>query len=119
MQWKANYTSMLEVVGALRYDNYKLESGTTSSGGDRLSPKITVGLLPTAIVTPYVSYAEGYRAPSITETLVNGRHAAASNGDAFFRCPSGTPGPGADFDILLRSQSEPPPRSRQEQGDRL
>ena len=24
VQWKANYTSMLEVVGALRYDNYKL-----------------------------------------------------------------------------------------------
>ena len=96
VQWKANYTSMLEVVGALRYDNYKLESDTTSSGGDRLSPKITVGLLPTAIITPYVSYAEGYRAPSVTETLVDGRHAAASNGDAFFRCPSGTPGLGAD-----------------------
>jgi len=96
VQWKANYTSMLEVVGALRYDNYRLESGTTSSGGDRLSPKITVGLLPTAMVTPYVSYAEGYRAPSITETLVNGQHAAATNNDSFFRCPSGTPGPGAD-----------------------
>jgi hemoglobin/transferrin/lactoferrin receptor protein len=96
VQWKANYTSMLEVVGALRYDNYRLESGTTSSGGDRLSPKITIGLLPTAIVTPYVSYAEGYRAPSITETLVNGQHVAATAGDTFFRCPSGTPGPGAD-----------------------
>ena len=96
VQWKANYTSMLEVVGALRYDNYKLESGTTSSGGDRLSPKITVGLLPTAMVTPYASYAEGYRAPSITETLVNGPHAGATVNDSFFRCPSGTPGPGAD-----------------------
>ena len=96
VQWKANYTSMLEVVGALRYDNYKLESGTTSSGGDRLSPKITIGLLPTAMVTPYVSYAEGYRAPSITETLVNGPHSGATINDSFFRCPSGTPGPGAD-----------------------
>ena len=96
VQWKANYTSMLEVVGALRYDNYKLESATASSGGDRLSPKITVGLLPTAVLTPYVSYAEGYRAPSITETLVNGPHAGATVNDSFFRCPSGTPGPGAD-----------------------
>jgi hemoglobin/transferrin/lactoferrin receptor protein len=96
VQWKANYTSMLEVVGALRYDNYKLESGTTSSSGDRLSPKITVGLLPTAMVTPYISYAEGYRAPSITETLVNGPHSGATINDSFFRCPSGTPGPGAD-----------------------
>jgi hemoglobin/transferrin/lactoferrin receptor protein len=93
VQWKANYTSMLEVVGALRYDNYKLESGTTSSSGDRLSPKITVGLLPNAIVTPYASYAEGYRAPSITETLVSGPHAGATPNSSFFVCPSGTPAP--------------------------
>jgi hemoglobin/transferrin/lactoferrin receptor protein len=96
VQWKANYTSLLEVVGALRYDNYKLESATASSGGDRLSPKITVGLMPTAVLTPYASYAEGYRAPSITETLVSGPHAGATVNDSFFRCPSGTPGPGAD-----------------------
>jgi len=96
VQWKANYTSLLEVVGALRYDNYQLESATASSGGDRLSPKITVGLMPTAVLTPYASYAEGYRAPSITETLVNGPHAGATVNDSFFRCPSGTPGPGAD-----------------------
>jgi hemoglobin/transferrin/lactoferrin receptor protein len=96
VQWKANYSTLLEAVGALRYDNYQLESGTTSSGGDRLSPKITVGLMPFAVLTPYASYAEGYRAPSITETLVNGQHAAASPFDSFFRCPSGTPGPGAD-----------------------
>lgn len=96
VQWRANYTSLLEVVGALRYDNYKLESGATSSSGDRLSPKITIGLLPTAVVTPYISYAEGYRAPSITETLVSGPHSGATINDSFFRCPSGTPGPGAD-----------------------
>ncbi|MEY9400526.1 hemoglobin/transferrin/lactoferrin receptor protein [Bradyrhizobium japonicum] len=96
VQWKANYTSMLEVIGALRYDNYQLSSASSSSGGDRLSPKITVGLVPTAVVTPYVSYAEGYRAPSITETLVSGPHSGATINDSFFRCPSGTPGPGAD-----------------------
>ncbi|UPT99055.1 TonB-dependent hemoglobin/transferrin/lactoferrin family receptor [Bradyrhizobium barranii subsp. apii] len=96
VQWKANYTSMLEVIGALRYDNYQLSSGSSSSSGDRLSPKITVGLVPTAVVTPYVSYAEGYRAPSITETLVSGPHSGATVNDSFFRCPSGTPGPGAD-----------------------
>jgi hemoglobin/transferrin/lactoferrin receptor protein len=52
--------------------------------------------MPAAIVTPYISYAEGYRAPSITETLVNGPHSGATAQDSFFRCPSGTPGPGAD-----------------------
>ena len=92
VQWKANYTSLLEVVGALRYDNYQLESATASSGGDRLSPKITVGLMPTAVLTPYASYAEGYRAPSITETLVNGPHAGATVNNSFFRCPVGYSG---------------------------
>jgi hemoglobin/transferrin/lactoferrin receptor protein len=95
-QWKTNYASWLEMIGALRYDNYKLDSGTNSASGDRLSPKLTVGLMPTAVITPYASYAEGYRAPSITETLVNGPHAGATVNDSFFRCPSGTPGPGQD-----------------------
>jgi hemoglobin/transferrin/lactoferrin receptor protein len=96
VQWKANYSSLLETIGALRYDNYQLESGSTSASGDRLSPKITVALMPTAVITPYVSYAEGYRAPSITETLVNGPHAAATVNDSFFVCPQGLPLPGRD-----------------------
>ena len=89
MQWKTNYTSQLEMVGALRYDNYHLDSGTTSVSGDRLSPKITVGFFPTAVFTPYVSYAEGYRAPSVTETLIDGSHVGATTNDSFFVCPSG------------------------------
>lgn len=97
-QYKANYSSLLEVVSAVRYDNYELDSNLGGSKGDRFSPKITIGLLPTSVVTPYVSYAEGYRAPSITETLVNGSHTSATTSDAFFVCPSGTsipftPGP--------------------------
>jgi len=43
VQWKANYSSWLEVVSAARYDNYELESATASAGGNRASPKITVG----------------------------------------------------------------------------
>ncbi|CAN5478390.1 TonB-dependent hemoglobin/transferrin/lactoferrin family receptor [soil metagenome] len=86
LQYKANYSSLLEVVSAVRYDNYELTSPAGGASGDRFSPKITVGLLPTAVMTPYVSYAEGYRAPSITETLVTGAHVAASTFDAFFQC---------------------------------
>ncbi len=95
VQYKANYSSLLEVVSAVRYDNYELTSNIGGSKGDRFSPKITVGLLPAAVVTPYVSYAEGYRAPSITETLVSGSHSSATPFDAFFVCPSGRnlPGP--------------------------
>lgn len=96
VQLKSNYASWLEIVSALRYDHYELSSagtglGNTSSSGDRLSPKITVGVTPVAGFTPYVSYAEGYRAPSITETLIAGGH-ATGGGPAFFNCPDGTSG---------------------------
>ena len=74
VQLKNNYSTWLEVVSALRYDHYDLNSPThgVTTGGDRFSPKITVGVTPVAGFTPYVSYAEGYRAPSITETLIAG-----------------------------------------------
>ncbi|HWW49070.1 MAG TPA: TonB-dependent hemoglobin/transferrin/lactoferrin family receptor [Xanthobacteraceae bacterium] len=96
VQLKSNYSNWLEVISAVRYDRYELNSdgtllGGTSSSGDRLSPKITVGLTPIAGFTPYVSYAEGYRAPSITETLIAGAH-ATGGGPAFFNCPDGTSG---------------------------
>ena len=93
VQWKANYTTLLEVISAVRYDNYQLNSSIGSASGDRFSPKVTVGLLPAAIATPYVSYAEGYRAPSITETLVAGAHVATGAGQGDFSlCPDGQRG---------------------------
>lgn len=91
VQLKNNYSSWLEVVSAVRYDRYELSSATTSSSGDRFSPKITIGVTPVAGLTPYVSYAEGYRAPSITETLIAGGH-ATGGGPALFVCPDGTSG---------------------------
>lgn len=66
--------SMVDVIGGLRYDGYRLEGSTTGSDGQRVSPKITVGITPIQGIQPYVTYAEGYRAPAITETLVNGLH---------------------------------------------
>ncbi|RDV03568.1 TonB-dependent hemoglobin/transferrin/lactoferrin family receptor [Undibacter mobilis] len=91
LQWKANYASWLEVVSAARYDHYKLESASTTTDGSRLSPKVTVGVTPVRGIQPYVSYAEGYRAPSVTETLIAGAH-ATGGGPAFFTCPDGTTG---------------------------
>jgi hemoglobin/transferrin/lactoferrin receptor protein len=93
VQLKNNYSTWLEVVSAVRYDHYELSSttGSTSSSGERLSPKITVGDTPGAGFTPYVSDAEGYRAPAIAETLIAGAH-ATGGGPAFFTCPDGTTG---------------------------
>ena len=92
-QLKQNYSTWFEVISAIRYDRYDLHSTSvaTGGGGDRFSPKITVGVTPVAGFTPYVSYAEGYRAPSITETLISGAH-ATGGGPAFFNCPDGTVG---------------------------
>lgn len=91
LQLKQNYGTWFEAVSALRYDHYDLHSGSTDAGGDRVSPKITLGVTPVAGFTPYVSYAEGYRAPSITETVISGAH-ATGGGPAFFTCPDGSIG---------------------------
>lgn len=74
IQDEIRYASWLRVIGALRYDHYDLSGGEYRSGGQRLSPKITVGVSPFAGIEVYGTYAEGYRAPSITETLVQGIH---------------------------------------------
>jgi hemoglobin/transferrin/lactoferrin receptor protein len=69
----------LEVVGALRYDSYSLDGTSAVSEGDRFSPRITVGVSPFSSeawsgLQFYGTYAEGYRSPSVTETLISGLH---------------------------------------------
>lgn len=74
----------LEVVGALRYDSYKLSSDVGEASGHRLSPRITVGVSPFEKLgiagleglQLYGTYAEGYRSPSLSETLISGLHPA-------------------------------------------
>ena len=88
VQWKAQHSTWLEVITALRYDNYKLDGGGFHSDGDRASPKATVGITPLRGFTVYGTYAEGYRAPAVTETLIFGLH------------PAGRPDP-----VRLHSQS--------------
>jgi hemoglobin/transferrin/lactoferrin receptor protein len=71
----------LEVIAGLRYDNYSLKDSTHETSGDRLSPRITVGVSPfesasLAGLQFYGTYAEGYRSPSLTETLISGNHPA-------------------------------------------
>lgn len=75
-QLKTTHSTWLEIISALRYDTYELSdtSNSASSSGDRFSPKITVGLTPVQWFTVYGSYAEGYRAPAITEAFVFGTH---------------------------------------------
>jgi hemoglobin/transferrin/lactoferrin receptor protein len=90
-QWKANYSTWLEVIGGLRYDRYELNGGGLNTEGDRVSPKITVGITPFPGITPYVTYAEGYRAPAVTETLVSGIHPVLFAPFLFLPNPTLTP----------------------------
>ncbi|WP_173931003.1 TonB-dependent receptor [Chelativorans sp. Marseille-P2723] len=68
-----------EIVGALRYDSYSLDGASGESSGDRLSPRLTVGISPfeggaMSGLQFYGTYAEGYRSPTVTETLMSGLH---------------------------------------------
>ncbi|TCK30676.1 hemoglobin/transferrin/lactoferrin receptor protein [Ancylobacter aquaticus] len=74
VQWKANYSTWLEAIAALRYDAYSLNSDDGGTSGERLSPKFTLGVTPWSWLTLYGTYAEGYRAPTVTEALVSGPH---------------------------------------------
>jgi hemoglobin/transferrin/lactoferrin receptor protein len=89
LQWEGNYASWLDVMAAARYDGFDLSGiATTPSDpapsdvsltGGRLSPKVTVGVTPLRGITVYGTYAEGYRAPSITETFIGGSHQGTFN----------------------------------------
>lgn len=98
-QLKTNYSTWFELITALRYDNYSLEGTNAATGapistnGDRISPKITIGLTPVPWFTVYGTYAEGYRAPAVTETLVSAQH-------------PGTP-PFANFPFLPNANLKP------------
>ncbi|MFD2181594.1 TonB-dependent hemoglobin/transferrin/lactoferrin family receptor [Rhodoplanes azumiensis] len=92
VQVKSNYATWLEVISAARYDTYELSGTGGGSSGDRVSPKVTIGVTPIDGFTPYVTYAEGYRAPSLTETVISGAHARASTFEPGFLCADGNIG---------------------------
>jgi hemoglobin/transferrin/lactoferrin receptor protein len=76
-QLRSNFGSWVETIVATRYDTYHLEGGGFTSDGERTSPKATLGVTPVRGFTVYGTYAEGYRAPAVTETLIAGLHPAA------------------------------------------
>ena len=84
---KAEITDWLEVAGGLRFDGYRLEGDGTVNEGTHVSPKVTVGLKPFEPVTLYATYAEGYRPPAVTETLIDGFHPPPVSTGRFFPNP--------------------------------
>lgn len=74
VQSKFTIYEIIDLITAVRYDRYSLDSDVVSADGDRVSPKVTLGVTPITGVTLFGTYAEGYRAPSTTETLIDGAH---------------------------------------------
>ena len=64
------------LVPALRWDRFaqRAEGGRNDRTLERLSPKITAAYQLTGWLQPYLSYAEAFRAPSLTELYVSGQH---------------------------------------------
>ena len=77
VQLKTNFSYAVETITALRHDKYSLSGGGVGTEGNHLSPKFTIGWTMIPGITPYFIFAEGYRAPALTETLVSGVHPAA------------------------------------------
>jgi hemoglobin/transferrin/lactoferrin receptor protein len=68
------FTSWLRFIGALRYDSYELTGNGLGGDGTHLSPKATLAVKPVVGIELYGTYAEGYRAPALTETIITGLH---------------------------------------------
>ena len=66
----------LSVVPGIRWDNFSQESpdGLNDQEFTRASPKISVAYRVTDWLQPYASYAQAFRAPSLTELYVGGQH---------------------------------------------
>lgn len=82
-QWEAHYADWLQLIGAVRYDHFKLKGEdrnrlNQSISKARLSPRLTLGFSPIDSVTTYVTYAEGFRAPSIAEVFRGGGHGSTT-----------------------------------------
>jgi len=91
IQLKSTFNNWLEIIGAGRYDQYDFQAGGNSLNKDHFSPKITIGITPVAGIQPYVSYAEGYRSPTLTETLIISAH-PTGGGPPPSVCPDGSVG---------------------------
>ncbi|KUO67915.1 MAG: hypothetical protein APF80_02145 [Alphaproteobacteria bacterium BRH_c36] len=79
IQSKLTFFKTVDVIGALRYDSYSLDGNGVQLSDDHVSPKLTVGYTPIQGMTLFGTVAEGFRAPSTSETLTSGLHPPPAN----------------------------------------
>jgi len=73
-QSKITFFDIVDLIGAVRYDKYELDGNGVNLSDDHISPKVTLGVTPIKGVTVFGTYAEGFRAPALSETLISGFH---------------------------------------------
>jgi hemoglobin/transferrin/lactoferrin receptor protein len=74
VQSQTTVFEVVEIIAAARYDTYELQGSGSQSEGDRISPKVTAGVTPLNGLTLFATYAEGYRAPAVSEAFISGIH---------------------------------------------
>lgn len=78
-QSKITFFDIVDVIGALRYDSYELDGNGVNIEDEHVSPKITVGVTPVPGVTLFGTWAEAFRAPALSESLMTGIHPVFAN----------------------------------------
>jgi hemoglobin/transferrin/lactoferrin receptor protein len=78
-QSKISFFDIIDVIGAVRYDSYELDGNGVNVQDDHISPKLTVGVTPVRGVTLFGTWAEAFRAPALSETLMSGMHPVFAN----------------------------------------
>ncbi|KAA0968471.1 TonB-dependent hemoglobin/transferrin/lactoferrin family receptor [Aureimonas fodinaquatilis] len=71
------YEDLIDFTVGGRFDHYDLSSAANPDNkGERFSPKVSLGVTPIQGFQVYGLYAEGLRAPTLSEALVSGFHPA-------------------------------------------
>ncbi len=91
IQGKTTFFDVVDIIAAARYDTYEMEGSGSKSEGERVSPKVTAGVTPVTGFTFFATYAEGYRAPAVSEAFISGIH----------------PPPGPQFPLLPNPDLKP------------
>ncbi|MEE3047425.1 MAG: TonB-dependent hemoglobin/transferrin/lactoferrin family receptor [Pseudomonadota bacterium] len=73
-------TDALDVTAGVRFDSYDLSAdGQRAREDSAISPRFSASYRLTSWMQPYVSYAEAFRAPAMTEMYASGYHFPGNN----------------------------------------
>jgi len=76
VQNEMQFYRLVTFTPGLRFDSFRqqADNNATQRSENRVSPKASLAVQATPWMAPYVSYAEAFRVPSLTERFVSGTH---------------------------------------------